>query len=251
MGNHVIKDRIWRSQKLRRCSREAALAYPWIFLVADDWGRFEYDARLIWSQAFGAREDVSVEDVEGWLAEFARENLLERYHIDGELAFWTKFEGRPPSKRRPSQYPDPEPFKKVRKRKGTGTAPVPLRYPLAERSRAEQSSSGGGSSGTVPLGIRIPPCDPSPLNDAIVAACREIGTLAGKDESEVLKAFSMVPGKNGSGPRWITNLNTASEPWRVRTHQDLQAELSRLKAPAEDDSTRHGLPTVASAPWNR
>lgn len=108
MGNHVIRDRLWESKKLRRCSREAALAYPWIFLVADDWGRFEYDPRRIWSKVFGSREDVSQAEVAAWLGEYEREKLLRRYQADGEeYAEWTNFHGRPPTQRRPASYPVP------------------------------------------------------------------------------------------------------------------------------------------------
>lgn len=118
MANHVIRDRIWRSKKLRDCSLLAAIAYPTIYLVADAWGRFEYDPRGIWAQCFAVREDVSVDDVTRWLAEYERVGLLVRYHIDGDLAYWTNFYGRKSNKRAPSQYPDPAQFtaKPTRKR---------------------------------------------------------------------------------------------------------------------------------------
>lgn len=108
MSNHVIRDRLWESKKLRRCSRDAALAYPWIFLVADDWGRFEYDPTRICSKVFGARTDVTLAEVTTWLEEYEREGLLSRYQHEGdELATWTNFQGRPASQRRPSAYQQP------------------------------------------------------------------------------------------------------------------------------------------------
>lgn len=113
MANHVIRDRIWVSDKLSRCSLPAALAYPWIFLVCDDWGRFEYRPRAIWGQVFGSREDVTVDDVRRWLGEYEREGLLVRYHMDGDLAYWTGFEGRDIKRRRKSRYPHPKPFEGV------------------------------------------------------------------------------------------------------------------------------------------
>lgn len=144
MPNHVIRDRVWDSKKLRRCSRDAAMAYPMIFLVADDWGRFEFDSPRIWSKVFGGRKDVTEAEVEAWLSEYEREGLLIRYGTDGEHAFWYKFEGRPPSKRRPSHYPQPpEPKEKRRvpRRKATGTVPVPDGYLLAEQeSRSGEQS---------------------------------------------------------------------------------------------------------------
>jgi len=115
MANHVLRDRIWESNKLARCSRDAALAYPWIFLVADDHGRFEYRPRVIWGRAFAAREDISVEDVSNWLSEYEKIGLLVRYKA-GELAYWTGFTGRPPSQRRESLYPDPSTVKEPRGR---------------------------------------------------------------------------------------------------------------------------------------
>jgi hypothetical protein len=145
VGNHVIRDRIWVSDKLSKCSLPAALAFPWVFLICDDWGRFEYRPRAIWGQVFGSREDVSVDDVKGWLAEYERHGLLVRYHIDGDLAFWTGFEGRPDNRRRKSRYPDPKSLEgmeidgPVTVPRGTAQDRAEM-LPRAEQSRAEQES---------------------------------------------------------------------------------------------------------------
>lgn len=114
MGNHVIRDRVWSSRKLGQCSKEAAMAYPAIFLIADEWGRFEYRPHMVWSAVYGPRMDYAPndtptpQDVARWLDEYWKVGLLVRYHIEGDLAYWTGFTGRPPTKRRKSQYPDPE-----------------------------------------------------------------------------------------------------------------------------------------------
>src|SRR6185503_752826 len=107
MANHVLRDRLWHSDKLSKCSKAAALAWPWIMLVADDWGRFEYKPRRIWSLVFGAREDITAKDVTGWLSEYEAVGLLVRYHIEGDLAYWEGWEGRTETKRRKSLYPTP------------------------------------------------------------------------------------------------------------------------------------------------
>lgn len=147
------------SKKLAKCSLKAALAYPWIFLVADDWGRFEYEPQVIWGQAFSKRADVSIQDVKDWLFEYELHGLLVRYHIDGELAYWTGFEGRSPSKRRPSLIADPQQFEGWVEEKGTGDLPaqVPSRYPdpadfipPAEQSRAEIEQSRAESGAPAP-----------------------------------------------------------------------------------------------------
>jgi len=117
MSNHVIYDRIWESRKLAQCSLKAALAYPWIYLVADDWGRFEYLPRVVWGKVFGSRKDVKASDVERWLNEYRRVGLLFVYGMSqkGDTALdrsvyaqWSHFTGPPPSKRRASFVPRPD-----------------------------------------------------------------------------------------------------------------------------------------------
>lgn len=147
MGNHVIRDRLWDSGRIKRCSRDAALAYPWIFLVADDWGRFEFDAHRIWTKVFGNRKDVSEAEVVTWLAEYEREGLLFRYHLDGGLAVWYNFKGMPPSQRRKSEFPDPAEFIDPKKYLGrnyvqqerTSTGLVPDRTGSGRKRAAEQT----------------------------------------------------------------------------------------------------------------
>lgn len=108
MPNHVIYERLWSSRKLGRCSKLAALAYPWIYLIADDWGRFEMLPRIIWGRAFGGRTDVPARDVARWLAEYEEVGLMVRYKVrEVEVCLWTGFRGRPKSKRRPSNLPEP------------------------------------------------------------------------------------------------------------------------------------------------
>jgi hypothetical protein len=106
LPNHVIYDRIWESKKLAGCTLKAALAYPWIYLVADDWGRFEYQPRVIWGRVFAQRTDVKPGDVEGWLAEYQDAGLLRKYEVLGRLVCqWTRFSGPPPSRRRAAVLP--------------------------------------------------------------------------------------------------------------------------------------------------
>jgi hypothetical protein len=143
---------------LAECSRDAALAYPWIFLVADDHGRFEYKPRAVWKNAFAYRQDVTVEDVARWMDEYWKVGLLSRYHIQGELAHWYKFRGRKPSDRRPSEYPDPKeiptfeyPSATTPPRRGDDTATPPRQTRARDRAeqsrdRAERNGSAGDSA---------------------------------------------------------------------------------------------------------
>src|SRR5262245_45997603 len=81
------------------------MAYPWLYLVADDFGRFEYLPRVIWARVFGAREDIKAKEVERWLEEYQTVGLLEVYEVGGrKIAQWTRFAGPAPSKRRASLF---------------------------------------------------------------------------------------------------------------------------------------------------
>jgi hypothetical protein len=113
------------------------MAYPWIFLVADDHGRFEFNPRRIWTKVFGNRDDISLEDVTAWLEEYWRLGLLRRYHIDGDLAVWEGFKGRKASERRDSDYPTPEQFQQFKH----GNARDKSRLSAKERGAARKIDS--------------------------------------------------------------------------------------------------------------
>lgn len=185
MPNHVIWDRLWESRKLERCSDQAAAWYPWIFLVCDDEGRFEYHPRAIWASVFRRRPSVSQEDVENWLAQYDHEGLLVRYHVDGGLAFWTNFKGKKPSERRPSQFPDPLQFPSVKERlaeidaerhgrANTATKPRKRRAQTAGQPRKrrpqnrielngiERNGNGSGVAGAPPSSGPLPEPDTPP-----------------------------------------------------------------------------------------
>jgi len=107
MPNHVIYDRIWESDKLARCSLRAALAYPWIYLYADDWGRFEWNLRKMHAIIFGKRDDVRLSDFSKWTAQYEAVGLLRKYEIGGSIyCQWTRFIGPPDSRKRQSQFPN-------------------------------------------------------------------------------------------------------------------------------------------------
>jgi hypothetical protein len=219
MGNHVIRDRIWASKKLGRCSREAAMAYPAIFLVADEWGRFEYRPHLIWSQVFGPRMDFAPADtptsadVARWLSEYEQCGLLERYHLDGDLAHWTGFSGRPESKRRKSHYPDPQQFKRVRKnagrRNGTGTPSEGDRKgtgrqsdSLARDVRLEQETRAGGQEQEL-----APP--PAYVPSPDVRAETAIREARWNLERRLLRAVALIAERTGRDPPGVMREVTA------------------------------------------
>jgi hypothetical protein len=53
----------------------------------------------------------------------------------------------------------------------------------------------------------------------------QISGECGLDRLEVLKACSMVPGREGGRPRYLVSLDAASPEWLARTVQDLRDRL--------------------------
>lgn len=215
MANHVIYDQLWESDRLERCSRDAALAYPWIFLVADDHGRFEYKPRAIWKNAFAYRNDVTVDDVAKWLDEYWREGLLIRYHVDGGLAHWYKFRGRKPSERRASDFPDPDGMPTLRYGAadiepprgdasplgGDDTAVPPRERGVRDRSEIEQiRDRAGAGAGTEPPAY-VPPPDIRTEN-----AIRE---AKWKRERKLLELVGKIAEKTGKDATAVMRTVTA------------------------------------------
>lgn len=259
MANHVIYDRMWESKKLRTCSRDAALAYPWIFLVADDHGRFEYNPRRIWSKVFGNREDVTLDAVVGWLEEYQQRELLVRYHIDGDLAYWTNFKGRKPSERRPSAYP--EPWRDRSRGRGRKSADK-----VAEKrdEGAEERGSGRDKSTPDQEQIKIRSRSRSraeaeaegapPQPDPHVAVLRlEIGPLleklateTGRPATEILAEAS----RTGQGAAFSTLDECDSVSWLQATRSRLVAMCLQVKARAGPPPPDPEEAKAASAAWD-
>jgi hypothetical protein len=212
MSNHVLRDRIWESNKLARCSREAALAFPWILLVGDDWGRFEYRPRVIWGKVFCSRSDITPDEVELWLAEYEKEGLLIRYQADGAVAYWTNFNGRPPSQRRPSLYSDPEQSEPFTGTKRVGKAYVKPRRPL-------------GVAYTKP---RQPLGDAYPLSDQIRSEIDQKQDQEQKQIGGAPSALTVIPPVDQVFAHWKT------------TTGHLDAKLTPKRKSAITDRLREG-----------
>lgn len=247
MSNQVIYDRIWESRKLARCSLKAALAYPWIYLVADDWGRFEYLPRVIWGKVFGAREDVKATDVTAWMAEYEDVGLLVTYEVEGRrIGRWHRFVGPPPSKRKPSILPDEsgnvdtEGLKAAsRFHSGSGSLPIgSLQAEAQARSgstsrklEAEAQAASGKEPPPppAPAGIDHDPADP--LQVELVRRCQELAGKAGEDDTplEILRAVSATPkGKT------LESLRRAPKAWVEQTLRACDAFEADLEGDVPD-----------------
>jgi hypothetical protein len=269
MPNHVIRDRIWESKKLEQCSDAAAAWYPWIYLVCNDDGIFEYHPRAVWMAVFRRRPTVTMDDVTCWLGEYDRVGLLIRYHIDGELAFWTGFKGRKRSERKSSTYPDFLTFhdvvrrlqeldiKEVDGRAVPATRPRRDRDATATRPRRDRESSyrivsDQIRSETPATGAR-PSRPPNPLVNREsmflegYAAITAIAQICHDDPTEIL-ARNSVPKDRPHSLRPAVRLEDLQDDRLARTVRDLKAELAERKLPANPD-VKHGLPT--KMPWEK
>lgn len=121
MSNQLMRVGLLGSKRLRRCSFRAHMAYPYVYLIADHWGRFEWDLPVLNSLLFGARmADVPKGYLPGtkgvpegyllcMLYEFEANGLLRRYQADGTvIGLWSDFKGLPESKRAASKLLGPQ-----------------------------------------------------------------------------------------------------------------------------------------------
>lgn len=97
---------LWNSDKVRQLEPRHQSEVAYLFGLANEFGKFECDARSIWAQAYSRnRVDWSVDDVAALLDDFARVKLLFRWTAAGGKV-WAFFVGThkpsrllPPSKR--------------------------------------------------------------------------------------------------------------------------------------------------------
>lgn len=83
MANRVIRDSIWTSPSLAKLSREAEAWFPRWLLMADDWGCFQADPRVVKGVAYPFREEVGLEEVD---------RLAVEYYNNGQLFLWVEKE---------------------------------------------------------------------------------------------------------------------------------------------------------------
>lgn len=101
MPNRVLREGALHSRSLNRCSRDSEWLFYRLLQVADDFGLFEADPYSIKSKAAGARDEVTVEQLEAWRDELAENELILLYEhetrILGAMNKWNqrRFATRP------------------------------------------------------------------------------------------------------------------------------------------------------------
>jgi hypothetical protein len=76
MANRTIKDSIWRSNKLAKCSMNAQLHYPRLYLLVDDWSCMEIDLTIIKGIVYPKIPEIAEKHIESYLMEYQKNGLL-------------------------------------------------------------------------------------------------------------------------------------------------------------------------------
>ncbi len=84
MANRVIKDSIWTSPTVASMSDFAQDQFPRWLLMADDWGCFNADARVIKGLCYPLRDSITVKKIE----------VLKKEYFESEILFLWKENGR-------------------------------------------------------------------------------------------------------------------------------------------------------------
>jgi hypothetical protein len=181
----TIKPEFPHSESVGRMSRDARLLFIQLWTIADDEGRARAAPRLVAGTLYPYDNDVTVELIEGWLDELAREQCIQRYAVGGtqylQITNWLKHQkiDRGVASRLPAP-PDAT---------ARGT-----RDPLASDSRAARE----------PVATDLGP-GPEPGSGPGSGQDQDSAAVAGATRSATLKKFdefwNEYPRRDGANPR--------------------------------------------------
>lgn len=96
MPTRLIHDTLLTSPSIRVCTPMAQDAFPRFLLLADDFGCFEAEPRLLVGRGWPYRSDVTEQHVRSWMVEYAMADMLRLWEQDGRwygfLTGWWNFQ---------------------------------------------------------------------------------------------------------------------------------------------------------------
>jgi hypothetical protein len=109
MPSRIIRESARFSPTLWALSAEAERMFWRLTIVADDWGRFDADPRVLLAQCFPLGvEDLTVRQVQGWFTEMVQVGLLQAYPVNGrtygKFITWEKYQRTRAGR---SKFPEP------------------------------------------------------------------------------------------------------------------------------------------------
>lgn len=110
MPKRLFDSSFLTSPSVARLSPACQDAMPRLILVADDFGTFDSNPRVLVGKAWPLRPDVTEDQVAGWLAEMECEGMLERWVEGGRTwGFLTGWFGPHGQRRRDEYHPTDNP----------------------------------------------------------------------------------------------------------------------------------------------
>ena len=107
----MIDPEIWADEELGSVSVTARLLYVGLISLADDEGRLRGDSRFLCGHIFCYDDDIGNDGVEDLLNELDGVGLVECYELNGKEYIahpnWLRYQQISPSKKRPSDIPEP------------------------------------------------------------------------------------------------------------------------------------------------
>ncbi len=103
----TIDPDLWTARKMMQLSLGARMIHIGTISMADDDGRLGWSAIELRAKLLPGLDDISVRNVEGWMAENVAVGLLMTYRVDGEEYAWhpkwteTRHVSRPSASKRP------------------------------------------------------------------------------------------------------------------------------------------------------
>mgnify|MGYP000445205836 CR=1 FL=1 len=79
----TVKPELPADEKLAGCSRDARLLFVYLFTQSDCWGNQRANTKLLRGALF-PYDDITIDDVDGWLGELERHGLVGLYEHSGQ-----------------------------------------------------------------------------------------------------------------------------------------------------------------------
>lgn len=171
-----IKPTFASDSKVARLSLQARLTFLLLLPEADDEGRMVGSAKRLVGALYPSDEKIGAAQLERWLAELEREEMVVRYVVDGAkyLAITNFAKHQNPQHPKPSTYPDPPPAgsRHENVENASGQPPDTVTKPSSlSVEGVERELRGRGSIAPAAADAAKPPRPRDVLWDAMLDAC--------------------------------------------------------------------------------
>lgn len=107
MPKRLLDSSLFGSPSLAQCSPRAQDAFPRFILLADDFGCFHANARVLLGRGWPLREDVTEDEIRAWMEEYIAAGMLRAWEDQGRVyAYLTGWDGEHGQKKRTEYHPD-------------------------------------------------------------------------------------------------------------------------------------------------